>query len=520
MEDKTMRDIIKRTKNTFVNGILLMGLVGVMIVYLTVIGGDIATHLYTPDQYAYLSYNRGRVLSQAAPVWNLLPSERVVGQEGAGVNPLLSDGQVVPAILSGLETRVRATLDAGYEEQEGVVVTVYDLDFQAEYHLAYPGPAVTATIELFFPFPSNLETLHEVRFMVDGVEPPEAQYALDGIRWQTEMEAGAEHDIEIGYKADGVNSFTYALNQGRRSDVLDVEIAVSGLGGSQVAESSLPPTKSVEDEENGTFTWDYTHLIPNRNIKVNLPTRLGFAQRVEQLQDDFRTLAGLAPFLVGLFLASLAGLFRLSGTRLTLTAFLLTGFGLVLFYPLLTFLSGLVSLTLAAAVALLLVSGLLIVFLGLAAGWRQTVGRVGLLLIIFLGIFSLGMLTPWWRLLLTVGGFLLVGAFMLHYARRPMAPEPAPEPIVTQPPAEELEEETEPEEEPVLVITPSPVETVPEPTHRHCPHCGRELADDHNFCSGCGHDAGPFHRCANCGHEQFVPPESGLAHCTHCGHSL
>ncbi len=514
-----MRKTLKRTKSTFVNGILLMGLVGVMIAYLAVIGGDIASHLYTPDQYEYLSYNRARVLSQAAPVWNLLAEGQIVGQDGSVTGAPLSDGQAVAALLSGLETRVQAALDARYEEQEGVVVTVYDLDFHSEYHLVYPGPAVTTTIELFFPFPGNLETLHEVRFMVDGVEPPEAQYALDGIRWRTEMEAGAEHDIEIGYKADGVNSFTYALNHGRRSDVLDVEIAVSGLTGSKVAESSLPATESVEDKEGGTFTWDYAHLIPNRDIQVNLPTRLGFAQRVEQLQDDFRTLAGLAPFLVGLFLASLAGLFRLSGTRLTLTTFLLTGLGLVLFYPLLTFLSGLVNLTLAAAVAFLLVSGLVIVFLGLAAGWRQTAGRVGLLLVIFLGIFSLGMLTPWWRLLLTAGGFLLVGAFMFHYARRP---EPAPEPIIAQPPAEESEEETEPEEKPATVVAPAPVKVVPEPepTHRHCPHCGRELADDHNFCSGCGHDASPFHRCANCGHEQFVPPDSGLAHCTHCGHPL
>ncbi|MCP4542306.1 MAG: zinc-ribbon domain-containing protein [Chloroflexi bacterium] len=514
-----MRKVFKRTKSTLINGILLMGLVGMMIVYLIVIGGDVATHVYTAGQYEYLSYNRGRVVSQSAPVWNLLSEAQVVGQDGT-VNPLIPDGQTMAAILSGLETRVQADLNARYEEQEGVVVTVYDLDFHSEYHLAYPGPAITTTIELFFPFPSNLETLHEVRFMVDGVEPPEAQYALDGIRWQTEMEIDGEHDIEIGYKADGVNSFTYALNHGRRSDVLDVNITVSGLDGSKVAKSSLPPTKSTADEGSEIFTWDYTHLIPNRDIQVNLPTRLGFAQRVEQLQDDFRTLAGLAPFLVGLFLASLAGLLHLSGTRLTMTTFLLTGFGLVLFYPLLTFLSGLVNLTVAAVAAFLLVSGLLIVFLGLAAGWRQTAGRVGLLLVIFLGIFSLGLLTPWWRLLLTVGGFLLVGAFMLHYARRPVALEPVLEPIITQSPAEESEKETEPEEEPTLTITPSSVEVVPESSHRHCPHCGRELADDHNFCSGCGHDASPFHSCANCGHEQFVPPESGLAHCTHCGQSL
>jgi hypothetical protein len=289
-----------------------------------------------------------------------------------------------------------------------------------------------------------------------------------------------------------------------------------GLDGSTVAENSLPATASASEEGNETFTWSYTNLIPNRNIQVDLPTRLGFAQRVEKLQDDFRALAGLAPLLVGLFLASLAGLFYLSGTRLPIITYLLTGFGLALFYPLLTFLSGLISIVLAAAVALLLVSGLLLLFLGLTAGWRQTWWRVGILLVIFLGIFSLGTLTPWWRLLLTSGGFLLVGVFMLQYARRPTPPEP--EPVIPSSPAE-AEDEPEPGE-PGPTAALSPAETIPEPTHRHCPHCGRELADDHSFCPGCGSDTSPFHRCANCGHEQLVSPETASAHCIRCGRTL
>jgi len=496
-----MHKTSKQIGSVIVNGMLLVGLIGLLIAYLVVVSSNVPAHVYTPEQYAYLSYNRSRVVSQDAPVWNLvLPGE-----------------QVVPAALSKWETRVRATLDARYEEQEGIVVTVYDLDFDGEYHLAYPGPAVTTTVELFFPFPSNLETLHDVRFLVDGAEPLKAQYSLGGIRWHTEMEAGEEHEIRIGYQADGVNSFTYGLNRDRRCDVLDVNITVLGLSGSKVTKNSLPATESAADEneegeDSETFTWDYENLIPSRDVQVDLPTRLGFAQRVEKLQDDFRTLAGLAPFLVGLFLASLAGLLLMSGVRMPLASYLLTGCGLALFYPLLTFLSGLVNVVLAATVSLSLVSGLVLLFLGLTAGWRRTWWRAGLLLVIFLGIFSLGTLTPWWRLLLTGGGLLLVGVFMLHYARRPVAPEP--EPALTPPSPEEAEEKPEP------APTALPAKTVSGSTHRHCPHCGRALADDHAFCPGCGHDASPFRRCANCGHEQFVSPDLDPAYCVHCGQPL
>jgi hypothetical protein len=499
-----MRAAFKRPKARLINGMLLTGLVGVMIVYMIVIRSDIPTHVYTPRQYAYLSYNRGRIISQDAPVWNLvLPDEQ--------------GDQIVSATLSEQGTCVRATLDARYEEQEGIVVTVYDLDFHGEYHLAYPGPAITTTIELFFPFPNNLETLHQVHFLANGTEPPEAQYSLSGISWKTEMRAGEQCEIAIGYRADGVNSFTYALNQGRRSGALDLNITVSGLRGSTVAESSLPATGSTFDEGSETFTWHYTNLIPSRDVRIDLPTRLGFAQRVEQLQDDFRALAGLAPLLVGLFLASLAGLLHLGGIRLTLTPYLLVGIGLALFYPLLTFLSGLVNAALAAAVSLSLVSGLLLLFLGLTAGWRQTLWRAGYLLTVFLGIFSLGMLTPWWRLLLTSGSLLLVGAFMMQYARRPTIPR-----LESELPVASLPDEPDGESgsEPVLSVAAPPAETIAEPTHRHCPHCGRELAEDHSFCPGCGQDASPFRRCANCGHEQFVSTGLESVHCVRCGRPL
>ncbi|MDY7076462.1 MAG: hypothetical protein SXV54_06000 [Chloroflexota bacterium] len=485
----------KRTKALLVNSLLLATLAGLLIIYLGIVSSDIPVHVYTPEQYAYLSYNRSRIISQDAPVWNL-------------VSP---GDQIIPASLSEWETYVQAVLDAHYEEQEGIIVTVYDLDFHSEYHLAYPGPEIITTIELYFPFPGNLETLHDVRFLVDGAEPPNAQYALDGIRWQTEIAAGETQDIGISYKADGVSSFTYGLNHGRRSDVLDVNITVKGLAGSQVAQDSLPATNSATgtlDEGGATFTWEYENLIPSRDVQINLPTRMGFAQRVEQLQDDFCILAGLAPFLIGLFLVSLAGLFHLSGMRMPLANYLLAGLGLAFFYPLLTFLSGLVNVIVAATVSFLLVSGLVLLFLGLTAGWQRVKWRAGLLLFIFLGIFSLGTLTPWWRLLVTGGGLLLVGTFMLHYARRPLPSEPETPDKTSEKPIT-----TPPDVEPHA-------EFAPEPVNRYCLHCGSALANDHAFCPGCGHDTSPFRHCANCGHEQFVPTDLDLVHCIRCGQAL
>jgi hypothetical protein len=287
----------------------------------------------------------------------------------------------------------------------------------------------------------------------------------------------------------------------------------------------------VASEDGEVLTWDYSGLIVDRDVQLSLPRHLSFSQRIAGLQDDFRALVGLAPFLVVVFLASLAAVLHLSRVSLGLETYLLAGCAMALFYPLLIFLSGLADLAPAAIVSLLVVSGLLMVFLGLAAGWHRIRWRVGVLLIVFLGFFSLGILTPWQGLMLTSGGLLLVGTLMLLYARRPPAPEPEPPPpapAVSEPEPVTISEEASLERAPDQMQeertsgsdeqTTNGVHAVP--MALYCPLCARAQADDHRFCPGCGYDTQRLSRCAACGVRQFVPEELSPAYCVHCGESL
>jgi hypothetical protein len=482
----------KRRWNLLASIVLLVALVAVLIANLVIVI-DLPSQVYTADQLAYLDYNRKRSISQAAPSWDAVTAE----------------GLAQPAILSYIrENRVRANLAARFEEQSGVTVTLYDLDFRGDYHLVYDGPAST-TFQLSFPFPANLETLHEVRLLVDGEEPAEVQYAPSGISWHAVLHSGEERRVSVAYKADGANSFAYGLHQGQHADV-DVVITVAGLAGSTVPRSALPATRVDATGDGEVLTWDYDGLIIERDIQLALPARLSFAQRIAASQDDFRTLAGLAPFLVALFLTSLAATFHLGRIRVGLESYLLAGCSLALFFPLLVFLSGIVDLVPAAIIALLLVSGLLLAFLGRAVRWR-----VGLLLLIFLVFFALGTLTPWPGLMLTAGGLLLVGTFMLLYARRPPAPEPEPPPI-------RHEDESPPSDSPHLPDEPEadPGPLAPDRAGFYCPSCARALADDYRFCPACGYDTDRFRACAACGVRQLVPEDHEPAHCLHCGHSF
>jgi len=486
-----------KTRRLFINILLIAGLIGILAIYAVTVS-DLPSRLYTPDQWEYLSYNTGRSITQTAPTLDAAMEE-------------LKEGESVIMPLGEWATSVNATLAAQYEQQAGVNITVYDLDYQSEYILAFPGGAERATFTLYFPFPNNLETLHDVHFLVDGEEPPDAQYNAQGISWQANLTTAQEHTIVINYKADGVNSFAYGLQQNRRSD-LDVTLTVLGVKGSEVPQYSLPTTDVADLEDGERFTWKFDGLIPTRDIRLNLPLRQSFAQRLADLQGDFRTIGNWAPILIVAFLVSLAILLRFAGERLSFESYLMIGFALALFYPMLTFLSGLLYVSLAAFLSMVTVSALIMTFLGLTIGWQKTWWRAGMLLVIFLGTFSLGMLSQWQRLLTTGGGLLLVATFMVAYARRTIPPEP--EPTKEPAPLEKLEPEIASKTPPLS--PPEEPKTI-EPVQAHCPQCGRDRGDDFAFCPGCGYATRDLKRCQNCNHEQYLPPEAEEVYCLHCG---
>ncbi len=464
---------------------------------------DLPGRVYTSEQQGYLLRYRQMNLVQTAPLSNYYTGDAVDLRPDAG--PISTAGLTQLDTLGATDCRVRATLDARYEEAEGVTTTVYDLDFEGVYRMRHEGSAPFIVFEFIFPFPQGLDTLNQVYFLVDGEEPRDVQYSLGGITWRTEVQRGEEHEIVVRYRARGAGSFRYALDHNRRIENVDVQIAVQGLDGGEVPDDSLPTTSVENGAGEKTFAWQYEALIADRDVQVTLPEQMGFAQRVERLQEPLRALSSASPWLVALFVACLAGMHGLSGVRLPFLHYLLAGCGFFLYYPALTFLSGVLDLAPAAAIAMVAVTALLVVFLGRAAGWRHS-WQTLLLAAVFLGLFSLGLVSRWRGLSLTAGGLVLVGAFMLLLARHQVVKPQSPISSLMAP-------SDEPETtEPVPVEKPAPA--------RHCPHCGAPLDQAFAFCPACGHDAHGFHRCAACGATHYTPPETNITHCPSCGSQL
>lgn len=522
---------------------ILLGVLAVFVVVYVATTSNLLAGAYSPDQRQALAIHDRLRLTQAAPVSNFYRG--FVDGELVGLEAGEADALGVAATMGATDCRVRAVLNARYEEVEGFTTTVYDLDFEGTYKLRYTGAVPITTLELIFPFPTGLDTLNQVYFLVDGEEPSGVQYSLNNITWWTEMASGDEREVIVRYRARGVGSFRYALEHNRRLENLDVEVTVRGLAGSEVPDESLPTTAVETPEGKDLFVWHYDALIADRDVQVELPTRMSFLQRVEELQEPLRAVARLSPLFVALFVACLVGVHRLSGVQLPAQHYLLAGLGFFLFYPALTFLSGVLDLALAAPVALVVVAGLLIAFLARAAGWWRTWLQTLLLCMVFLGLFSLGTMSHLRGLLFTAGGLLLVGMFMLLIARRrsmqpvearlfsdeaqddadcggeivgPQAACPVAEEAWPDEPVRTCGDEPEVEGLSPMEATEQAVD--PSSPARYCPHCGTGLDEAFAFCPGCGRDATLFRCCPVCGSEHYVSPEAELFHCPACGERM
>ena len=146
--------------------VMFGGIIALLGLYLLTVS-NLPSRIYTESQQEFLAYNRARSIQQIAPTLNWeVANDKAMVTEGEAVG---NEDIRQLLLLPWQSSRVKATLKARYEEKGGISVAVYDLIFEGVYGLKHTAE-VSATIDMFFPFPSNLETLHDVAFVVDFLE--------------------------------------------------------------------------------------------------------------------------------------------------------------------------------------------------------------------------------------------------------------------------------------------------------------------------------------------------------------
>lgn len=408
-------------------------------------------------------------------------------------------------------------------------------------------------IIVFFPFPGSADTVPEATLLVDGKEPEKSSYKQAGVSCELEFLPEQKHEVKVSYRAHGTEDFVYMLEHDERIKQLSYAVTIKGVQRKPILppKECLDPTTALARQgETYAVAWDYTNLLTQRDIIIQIPAPLFGGDIAHRMPNLIRT-GVVSLVLLALLLASGGSIV---GKRLTLGQFFLLALPVVMFYFLLLQLSKYASLFLAFALAFVLMTMLVIPILARVQGRRfaWTYGLFGLIVIV--GMFSAAaLLTKGAGTLVTIAVFALV-AYLVYAAPRlplfqarpervlPPPPPPPPPPLLDvdddlaegeagesgesgpAPGAVAAEAEplalpaTEPAAPPAGPL-PEPPPPAPPPGH-YCAYCGRHVEDSFEFCPGCGKPAGVTRPCARCGMEICGACASSYRYCPGCGSAL
>lgn len=420
-----------------------------------------------------------------------------------------------PAPVTRDKTTVKLVLEPKYADEEDAQLRRYEATFEGKYVIRNKLKEKT-TVAVYFPYPSDADTLPDATVHVEGKEPEGVRYTQQGVSWETTFLPEQVKEITVAYRAFGREDFLYVLDHGERIKELEFTLEVPGMEHTPEIPSDrcLKPTRSLERGQGGLVAeWKYKNLLTAHDIALELPPPFVGSNVAERL-----------PRLVWAALATIVlfGLILLAGgaaSRQTVTVgqYLLVAVALAVFYPMLLYLSQHMRVHLAFFISFVAVSALVLGSLRRWHGIGFAVGYGGLGLVILLGVFSAAALaTKGSGALVTIGLLVLVG-FAMRTApaisvARPKAPPGEPPPAGAAV-AEEEERwaEAEPELEP-----PQP----PPAARRYCAFCGGELAEGFSFCPQCGENARIALACPECGTQICLQCHENYRFCPGCGAAL
>jgi hypothetical protein len=400
--------------------------------------------------------------------------------------------------------RTDATIDlqVHYKKQEGVYLTTYDAAFSGDYEFRNPNHDYPSRIVLTFPFPPNVNTLSNLKMLVNGKEATETRTSMKGITWAGWFKPDESKTIHVEYEAQGIDDYSYATDHDRLNPFFRVVANVTGVEELELPNECLRLREREAIDGGFRLTWFHQGLVTSRDIMLDLPDKepeLTLAARLQEYAGRFSLLCRLAPLFVLLFVAGVALSARVGAPALDTESLVLLALNSLLLYPLLIFAAGFLGVGQAFWLAVSAISLLNVLYV-----WRRggvgLLWRVLLLSAILLGVFSYGVLQPRLTgLLLSGGGIAVIAFFMLSHA---LWPPPAPEPAWPESPP--------PPQPPVESLSPAAA-------RGFCAYCGARLGEGYHYCPNCARAVHQTKRCANCGLEVCAECGKEFRHCPACG---
>jgi len=211
----------------------------------------------------------------------------------AGEKPQAEPPTVIP-ITESADVNVR--LVASNYVHRLKVYTLFDATFEGRFVFRNKSQQ-QERIKLFFPLPQGTTQARDVslRFLDAAgnfVEPEEVTYNLKGIKWIGLLPREKSLEATVTYGAQGRDKFVYEGPGAGRAGKFKLVLLLEGATSEYIPAETLQPSKV----ESGRLIWDYSNLVTDRKIMVELPGTLSPIGRIILLSE----LAGLAVLLFGL----------------------------------------------------------------------------------------------------------------------------------------------------------------------------------------------------------------------------
>ena len=506
----------------------------------------------------YPSAPRGAMPGMAAKGMSGAPGG--MPQQGNMIlSPATAAAPEPPAPVTRVKTDVTLALVAKYPTDTDADLRRYEATFEGKY-LIKNKKSDKVSLQVFFPFPTTADTLPDVAVLVDGEEPKNVDYSQRGVSWLLKFGADESHEITVKYRAFGTEDFVYVLDHNERMGELTFTASVTGTEHKprlRPRECLQPSTPLTRNGDTYNVEWKYKDLVTTRDLILEIPPPF-LGNDVAKASYGL-TWAGIATVLLFGLVLFTAG--WASGKTVGVGQFFLIVLALVLFYPLLFYVSRHLSVPWAFGIAFAVSSLLVLDTLRRGQGlwFALRYGAFGL--VTLLGLFSAAALAT-----KGAGTMVMIGSALLIWyairitpriakrqaedraaaAERTRPPTPpssgpifrledvawpgeAPEP---GPAAEGSVESDESDQPPMgeaaaptaavaaATVAPTPVEPVVEERQHFCAYCGGKVEEEFSFCPHCGKDARIAHECEHCGTQICLPCAHNYKYCPGCGAAL
>ncbi|MDB5814245.1 MAG: hypothetical protein JWN23_1362 [Rhodocyclales bacterium] len=281
--------------------------------------------------------------------------------------------------LSASDVRVNLEL---HHRQKGLLwYSTYSVGFDASYEIVNAASAARE-FEVNLPFPSRQAAFDDLRFEVSGKSWSKApNLGAEQISGRVVLEAGERAKVKVGYRSQGLDSWTYQFGNGV-SQVENFRLVMdTNFRAIDFPDAAMSPLKKERTDTGWQLTWESRRLVSGVNITMVMPEKL----QPGPLAGD---IARFAPLSMFFFIVVLLTIGVVKGIDLHPMHFFFLAAAFFAFHLLFSYLVDLIAIHIAFAVSAVTSLALVISYLRIVFGSRFAFLAAGSAQLVYLVLFS------------------------------------------------------------------------------------------------------------------------------------